>query len=297
MDAFFIHILGKMGTAASVALLFFFYAYKNSEKLFKWFEEQTYGTRDYVMNKCELIHYEIEERKITYILLLLIFGPPVIFISSFSLFGYFGFGFFLGVVFGFVGWKLPRPFMDFLEKRRQKQYEQQMVDGLNLLSNGLRAGLSLPQSLGMVIDELPAPISEEFNLVLQQNKIGVPLEECFEDLVRRVPTEDNEMFVTSVNILRETGGNLSEVFDTITDIIRERIRLKQKIEAFVAQGKFQGGTIFSMPFILLIVYSQIDPDNFVLIWTHPAGIIMMIVALGLNLLGGYMILKVTEIKA
>ncbi len=296
MDSFFLNILGKNGTAAAVSLLFFFYAYKNSEKLFQWFEDQTYGTRDYVLSKCELIFFEIKEIHVTYILIGISFGPPILFFGLFSLMGKFILGAFLGAVLGFIGWKIPRPFMNFLEKRRIKVYEGQMVDGLNLLANGLRAGLSLPQSLGMVIDELPAPISQEFNLILQQNKIGVPLEECFEELVKRVPTEDNEMFVTSINILRETGGNLAEVFDTITDIIRERIRLKQKIEAFVAQGKFQGGTIFAMPFGMMAVYSQIEPKSFAMIWSHPVGIILMIVAFGSNLLGGYFILKVTEIK-
>lgn len=81
----------------------------------------------------------------------------------------------------------------------------QMVDALQLLSNGVRAGLSVPQAVGMIVDEMPAPISQEFNVLLQQNRIGMPLEECFENLAKRVPLEDNDMFVSAVNILRETG--------------------------------------------------------------------------------------------
>ena len=131
--------------------------------------------------------------------------------------------------------------MDYLVNARIKKYRGQMVDALNLLSNGLRAGLSLPQSVGMVVDELPNPVAQEFNLILQQNKIGVPLEECFEDLIKRVPTEDNEMFVTSVNILRETGGNLAETFDTIAGVIRERVRLQQKLRLTSLKESFREG--------------------------------------------------------
>ena len=147
----------------------------------------------------------------------------------------------------------------------------------------------------MVVDELPAPVSQEFNLILQQTKIGVPIEEAFEGLVKRVPTQDNEMFVTSVNILRETGGNLAEVFDTITNVIRERVRLQQKIDTYVAQGKFQGGTIFLMPWVMGLIFFISDPDSMMPLFTEPIGIILLLVAIGLNLAGGYAILKVIKI--
>ena len=160
---------------------------------------------------------------------------------------------------GFIGFKIPRPFVDHLVHKRIMAYQGQMADALQLLSNGLRAGLSVPQAIGMVVDELKPPVSQEFNIILQQNRIGVPLEECFENLVKRIPTEDNEMFVSSVNILRETGGNLAEVFETIIDVIRERIRLQQKIATATAQGKMQGMVLFCMPFALLVLFFSIRP--------------------------------------
>ena len=78
------------------------------------------------------------------------------------------------------------------------------------------------EALSMVADEMPDPISSEFNMILSQNRIGVPIEECFENLAERVKTQDNDMFVSSVNILRETGGNLAETFDTIIGVIRRK---------------------------------------------------------------------------
>jgi tight adherence protein B len=293
---FFVHILGKSGVSVIVGIIFFVYSYRNSIKLFDWIEDQTFGTRDYILQKCELLHIEIEPKKITIILLIMSFGFSIIVFGILAFFGKFMIGTILAAALSFIGWKTPRPFMDSLVKSRIKKYQTQMVDALNLLSNGLRAGLSLPQSLGMVVDELPAPVSQEFNMILQQTKIGVPIEEAFDNLVKRVPTQDNEMFVTSVNILRETGGNLAEVFDTITNVIRERVRLQQKIDTYVAQGKFQGGTIFVMPWAMGLIYFVSDPDSMMPLFTEPVGIVLLCAAIGFNLAGGFVILKIVEIE-
>ena len=249
--SFFRDVMGEMGIIVAVGIIFFFYTYRNAIKLFAWFEDQTYGTRDYILNKCELLFVEVKSEHVTYALIGFSLVLPIIVFTIFAAFGKLLGGGVLAGMIALIGWKAPRPLMDYLVNSRIKKYRGQMVDALNLLSNGLRAGLSLPQSVGMVVDELPNPVAQEFNLILQQNKIGVPLEECFEDLIKRVPTEDNEMFVTSVNILRETGGNLAETFDTIAGVIRERVRLQQKIETYVAQGKFQGGMIACMPLLML----------------------------------------------
>jgi len=292
---FFTDALGHSGFLVLIGLIFFIYSYKNSIKLMNWFEDQTYGTRDYILQKCELIHIEIEPKNVTYVLIVLIFGPSVLAMSGFLLMGNIGLAVFSGFLFAFCGWKVPRPFMDYLVEKRIKAYKSQMVDALQLLSNGLRAGLSLPQSLGMVVDELPVPVSQEYNTILQQTKIGVPLEEAFENLVKRIPTQDNDMFVSAIGILKETGGNLSEVFDTIADVIRERVRLQQKIDTYVAQGKFQGITIFCMPFALGAVFAMSDPASMAPMFNTVLGLILFTAALGLDLLGLYFIFKVVKI--
>lgn len=292
----FSDVLGRRGTLLVIGIIFFLYAYKNSVKLFNWIEDQTFGTRDYILKKCELLYIEIEPQKITIGLLIMAFGFSILIFGIMAIMGKFFLGAILAGIISFVGWKAPRKIFDFLVELRIKKYTEQMVDALNLLSNGLRAGLSLPQSIGMVVDELPKPVSQEFNTILQQSKIGVPLEEALENLVKRVPTQDNEMFVTSVNILRESGGNLAEVFDTITSVIRERVRLAQKIATFTAQGMFQGATIFAMPFALTIVFYVSDPDNMSSLFTHPVGIILLGIAFTLNMIGGFVILKIVKIK-
>lgn len=279
-----------------IGLAVFLFCFKYSQGIFKWVEDQTFGTRTYIMEKLELLFIEFDEDKLTYLLLGASVGSGVIVLFLTGIFVSWTLGFFLGGVFSFLGFKLPKPIINRMVKKRMKAYSLQMVDGLQLLANGLRAGLSVPQSIGMVVDEMPPPLSQEFNMILQQNRIGVPLDECFEGLCKRMPTEDNDMFVASVNILRETGGNLAETFDTIVDVIRERVRLQQKIDTYVAQGMFQGYTIFAMPWLLGIVYTMSDPASMKPLFTHPIGIIMLIIAVALDFVGLWVIMKIVQIK-
>ena len=190
----------KTNVIFGVGLLIFVYVFRNSNKIFTWIENQTLGTRNYIQEKFDLLFIEAEDDHITYVLLSLSIGLALVTLTLFGLMGNWGMGVFFAIILSFIGFKIPKPFVDMLVERKIKAYSDQMVDALTLLSNGIRAGLSMPQAVGMVVDEMPAPISQEFNLMLQQNKLGVPLEECFDNLVKRVPTEDNDMFVSGVNI-------------------------------------------------------------------------------------------------
>lgn len=294
--SFFIALIGKSGVISVIGIALFLFCYKHSQGIFDWIENQTFGTRSYIMEKLELLFIEIPEQKITYALLACSVGLGCFMFLLLGLLGQWVVGFILGLIFGFIGFKVPKPLINYLVERRINAYSSQMVDALTLLSNGIRAGLSVPQAIGMVVDEMPAPVSQEFNMILQQNRIGVPLEECFDNLSKRIPTEDNDMFVSSINILRETGGNLAEVFDTIVDVIRERIRLKQKIDTYTAQGMFQGMTIFLMPYGIGLIYFLSDPDSVKPMFTHPLGIVLTLVALAFDFAGGFVILKIVKIK-
>jgi tight adherence protein B len=289
-------ILGAKGVMIVIGVAVFMYTYVNSVKLFAWIDDQTYGTRDYILKKFEIMFIEVEPHKITWALLFMSFGMGIITFCIIAALGNTVLASVMGIVVLFVGWKSPKPIVDFFENKRKKEYQVQMVDALNLLANGLRAGLTMPQAIGMVVDEMPAPVSQEFNLVLQQAKIGVPLDEALENLKKRVYTEDNEMFVTSVNILRETGGNLAEVFDTIVLVIRERVRLQLKIDTYVASGKIQAYIIGAMPFLMMLMFGTGDPDYFPMLFGTVLGVVALIVICGMVSLGMFVILKIIDIK-
>ncbi len=294
--SFFVDTLGRNGLIFTIGMMIFFFSYKYSVNIFDWIEHQTYGTRTYITEKLEFLFIEIPQDKLTYILLSLSVGLGFFMFVLIGFVGSWIVGGILGLFFAFLGFKAPRIVVDFLVEKRIKNYSLQMVDALQLLSNGIRAGLSVPQAIGMIVEEMPAPISQEFNILLQQNRIGMPLEECFENLAKRVPLEDNDMFVSSVNILRETGGNLSETFDTIVEVIRERVRLQQKVDTYTAQGMFQGMTIGAMPYLLGLVYFIQDPKSVTPLFTTPLGLVFLFFAIMFDLAGIYVIMKIVKIK-
>lgn len=289
-------LLGLNGVLIVIGVSVFFYTYMNSVKLFAWIDDQTYGTRDYILKKFEIMFIEVEPKKITLGLLFMSFGMGTLTFCVVAFLVNPLLATILGIFILIIGWKSPKIIVDFFEEKRKRLYAIQMVDALNLLANGLRAGLTMPQAIGMVVDEMPAPVSQEFNLVLQQAKIGVPLDEALENLKKRVYTEDNEMFVTSVNILRETGGNLAETFDTIVLVIRERVRLQLKIDTYVASGKIQAYIIGAMPFLMMLMFGSGDPDYFRLLFTTPLGILAFVIICGMVSLGMYVIMKIIKIK-
>ena len=293
----FTHVLGKSGLIILIGIIIFVYTYANSVKLFRWIEDQTLGTREYILERLSLLFIKVDSDKITYLLLFLSFGLAGIVVAIFFLLGHWQIGILSAIIVGIGGWKLPRPFINYLVARRIKGYQEQMVDALNLLGNGLKAGLSFNQGLRMVVDEMNPPISQEFKRVLDENNLGQPMEECLENLTKRIPIPENDMFVTSVNILKEAGGNLPDIFGTITNIIRERIRLQQKIDNYTAQGKVQSTIISLMPTAMLLVFTLSDPKSVGAVFTNPLGIVLMVVAYTLNIVGYLIIRKVIMIKA
>jgi tight adherence protein B len=293
---FMLDVLGKTGVLAVIGLGFFIFCYVNSIKIFAWVDEQTSGTREYLLKKFEILFIEVDPKKVTWGLMIISLGSGAFVFCALAIIGKTALGVVAGIAATIGGWKIPRPAIDYFEEKRKKKYALQMVDALNLLGNGIRAGLTMPQAIGMVVDELPPPVSQEFNLVLQQAKIGVPLDEALENLKNRVYTEDNEMFVTSVSILRETGGNLAEVFDTITLVIRERLRLQLKIDTYIASGKIQAYIIGCMPFMMIIMFGSGDPDYFPLLFGTVLGIVALLVICGMVALGMFIILKIIDIK-
>jgi len=142
---------------------------------------------------------------------------------------------------------------------------------------------------------MPNPIHQEFNLILSENKLGVPLEEALLSLSKRVESDDVEMFVTSVNILKETGGNLAETFDTIVMTIRERIKVENKIAALTAQGKIQGFVVMGVPPGLGLVFYMSDPEFMKPLFTTTIGWGLIFVILALEVIAFFVIMKIVKI--
>lgn len=173
--------------------------------------------------------------------------------------------------------------------------EDQLCDALTMMASALRSGLSLPQGLDLVAREMPQPISQEMGLVLNQQKMGRSLDDALSELAERVPSDDLVLAVNAVLILRETGGNLSETFDTIVYTISERDKVRGKIKTLTAQGVAQGVILTAMPFVLGWVLHLINPDYMRPMFTSVLGWIMLGFMGALLAVGGMMIRKIVTI--
>ncbi len=268
-------------------------AYQFSGRILDWIRFQSIGTRDYIAERLQLMMIEVPLEKILLGQIILSFGfGGLVFLFCLPNFGP---GLFFGALSVVVGWILPKPIVDYMYQKRVTKFVEQMVDGLGLMSNGMRSGLSVAQAMGLVAQEMPEPIQQEFNLILSQNKLGVSLEEAFVNLSKRVVADEVEMFVTSVNILKETGGNLAETFDTITTLIRERIKVENKIKALTAQAFWQGIILMCVPPFMGVMLSQSDPELMKPMFTHPIGWAIISGVVVLEAVAFFVIQKVTKI--
>jgi tight adherence protein B len=158
-----------------------------------------------------------------------------------------------GIVGGVGGLFIPRFYVRAQQSKRLVKFNEQLGDMLNLMVNGLRAGFSIMQAMESISKELPAPISDEFRRVVQEIQLGVPMQQALDNLLRRIPSDDLDLVITAINVQREVGGNLSEILDTISYTIRERVRIKGEIRVLTTQVMYSGRFLSILPLLVLAV--------------------------------------------
>jgi tight adherence protein B len=272
----------------------FFALYFWADVLLVKLHEKSMGKKSDIMMHMKLIGMEVDESKINRMLLLSTFGLGFLFF--FVAWPDYSVGLFLGISAGIAGLQLPPIIFKTLYERRCSTFTDQMVDGLTIMANGIKSGSNPQQSMQRVIEIMGNPISAEFQQVITQTQFGQSFEEALTDLAVRIPRPDVQMFVVAINILKETGGNMSETFVTIVSTIRERQKLEKKISAMTAQGVMQGIIVTSIPFLLMGVFYLLDPDHIKPMFSTTLGLILLVCMLGLQVIGGVMIKKIVTIK-
>jgi len=164
--------------------------------------------------------------------------------------------FLIGAVAGYLA---PGIYVARQQARRLNRFNEELPDMLNLMVNGLRAGYSTLQAMEAVSKELPSPICDEFRRVVQEMQLGIPMEAALANLLRRIPSDDLDFVITAINVQREVGGNLSEILDTISFTIRERVRIKGEIRVITAQVRVSGIVLSLIPVFLTVVLWFLNP--------------------------------------
>lgn len=196
---------------------------------------------------------------------------------------------------GLAGYFGPSLFVRYLRYRRLEAVDGQLVDTLILMSNGLKAGLSLQQALELVVREMSQPISDEFGRVIKEIHLGRLTDDALRRLRERVPLEDVGIAVEAILTLRETGGNLSETFQVIAQTITERKKVQGKIKSMTAQGMSQGVLVCMMPPGMLLIFSIIDSSFIAPLFTTALGLIMLVVVALLDVVGLWLMFQLVKV--
>ena len=169
----------------------------------------------------------------------------------------------------FFGVALPYLVLRFLRSRRQKAFGAQFPDALDMIVRSLRAGHPTPIALTMVAREMQDPIGSEFGIVVDEITYGADLETALRNLYVRIGQDDLPLFVTAVAIQGSTGGNLGEILENLSDVIRQRFKMRRKIRALAAEGRASALILSSLPIAMFLIIQLVSPDFYASVWDIP----------------------------
>ncbi len=191
---------------------------------------------------------------------------------------------------------LPFAWLNFKRKRRMTKLTNQLPDVFEMMSQALRAGHSLGGAVQVICEQVPPPIATEFGQVYHEQNLGMKIEDALQSMAERIDSLDVRFFVTAVMIQRQTGGDLAEVLDNISGVIRERIELAGLVRGLTAEGRLSGWVLFSLPAIVFLATLYLNPDYAAVLLEDDRGQIMLLVAAGMQLMGIAMIRGIVNIK-
>lgn len=202
---------------------------------------------------------------------------------------------FIAVLAALLGAVLPRLAWAVMRKRRQEKLVLQLPDGLTMMAGAMRAGAGLQAALDLVVKEMPPPLTQEFSVLLREQRLGLPLEESLRGMSERLKLEDVNLFVSALTIAKEVGGNLSEILERLASTLRAKAVMEGKIKALTSQGKLQGIVVGALPVFLAGILYSMDPVAMRPMFTTVYGWATMAVIAVLLLLGGLFIRKIVSI--
>ena len=203
----------------------------------------------------------------------------------------------LGLIAGLaLGFILPKILVKNLVSLRRNKFQNQLVDGLMLISSCLRAGLSLNQAFEVLAEEMPPPLSDEFALLIKENSMGVAFEDCLLHLRKRMPLDDLDLIATAVNIARETGGNLTEIFDQLVLTMREKQRLEARVKTLTVQGRLQGYIMMVLPVAFALFVHYVNPGNFQILLNDKVGQMLLMWSVVSEVIGIFLISKLSKVE-
>jgi tight adherence protein B len=195
-----------------------------------------------------------------------------------------------------LGFAAPFFYLNWKRSKRLYKFEEEFPEALDLIARALKAGHAFVTGLKMVADEMPEPIGPEFRKTFDEQNFGLPLKDALENLTTRVPSLDVRFFSTAVLIQRETGGNLSEILETLAHVVRERFKILRQVRVHTAHGRFTGYVLLALPIFLMLALMYLNPDHMNLLFRERIGQFMLIGAVVMQSIGYIWIKQVIKIE-
>lgn len=189
---------------------------------------------------------------------------------------------------------LPFGYVGFKRKKRMAKFEQGLPEAIDLIVSALRVGHSLNAATGLVSHECPDPVGTEFRICFDEQNYGLELKAAMENMTTRMPVQDLKIVATAILIQRESGGNLAEVLDKTSQVIRERFRLKRQVMTHTAQGRLTGIILTLLPIVLGCLLYTINPQMMSILWTTEIGVKLMYASGIMIVIGGLIIRKIVN---
>ncbi|HEY3127900.1 MAG TPA: type II secretion system F family protein [Acidobacteriota bacterium] len=195
-----------------------------------------------------------------------------------------------------TGAAIPFLVVSFRRQRHFARFERFFPDAIDLLARAVRAGHSIITGLELIGEELPDPVGEEFRIVYEQNNLGMPMKEALQNLAVRVPLPDVRVFTTALQIQRDSGGNLAEILDNLSQVIRERFKIQRQIRVLTAQGKLTLYMLTALPPLTAILMFIFNRPYIARLFTDPLGQKALAIALVLQVIGYSVIRRIIRIR-
>lgn len=201
----------------------------------------------------------------------------------------------LGAVASVIAFLSPRFYLRTLKKQRLAKFNEQLEDALLSMSSALKAGFSITQALENVASENRHPISFEFTLLVQELRLGVQFDVALRKMADRLESQDFELVAVAIITARQTGGELTSVLEELAGVIRERMRIAQRVRALTSQGRMQAWLIAAVPFLLMFAMMHLAPDMMNAFFTSIVGILLLLAVVVMVVCGFLWIRKITTI--
>jgi tight adherence protein B len=217
--------------------------------------------------------------------------------------GFIGFGFgylylpqqLLSFLSGFLFMISPYLLLKLAEQRYYGKFNEQLPEALDLLSRAVRSGNALTTGLSIIAEQIEDPIRSEFGATVDEINLGLTMNEAMENLCERVPISDLRFFTVAVLVQRETGGNIGEILDNISRLIRERIQFKRHVAALTAEGRLSAVVLIGLPILMFFYMYTTNYDYLSLLWKEKIGHYMIFGAIILQIIGSYIIKRIVDI--